>query len=73
MIISIDKAGEKPKAHQRAPRRHLTMTKNWKQKINLGKQLQFPESIIMATLRPDIVLLSESLRQVVMLDLTVHW
>ena len=36
-------------------------------------QLRFPEHIVETTLRPDIVLFSDSTKQVVLLDLTVPW
>lgn len=41
-------------------------------KVNLGRQLKFPEDITVTTLRPDMVLMSET-RQVVLLELTVPW
>ncbi|KAK0149611.1 hypothetical protein N1851_009641 [Merluccius polli] len=47
---------------------------DWQMKADLGKQLRFPEHIVETTLlRPDIVLFSDSTKQVVLLDLTVPW
>ena len=41
--------------------------------MDLGKQLKFPENIVETRLRPDIVLVSETSKQVIMLELTVRW
>jgi len=39
----------------------------------LGRQLKFPQHVVETTLRPDIVLLSEATKNLVMLELTVPW
>ncbi len=41
--------------------------------VDLEQQLKFPNHIVTTTLRPDVVLLSESTKQVVLLELTVPW
>ena len=41
--------------------------------VDLEKQLKFPQHIVTTTLRPDVVLLSDSSKQVVLLELTVPW
>ncbi len=41
--------------------------------VDLGKQLRFPPHITETTLRPDIVLWSDSLKSFLMLELTVPW
>lgn len=41
--------------------------------MDLGKQLRFPKDIVETSLRPDIVLLSETSKQVILLELTVLW
>ncbi len=42
-------------------------------RVDLGKQLRFPKNITDTSLRTDTVLLSETSKQVVMLELTVSW
>ena len=41
--------------------------------MDLKWQLKFPNHIVATTLRPDIVLVSESTTQAVLLELTVPW
>lgn len=41
--------------------------------VDRGKQLWFPENIIETTLRWDVALVSNSSKQVIMLELTVPW
>uniref|UniRef100_A0A1A8DYB0 Uncharacterized protein n=1 Tax=Nothobranchius kadleci TaxID=1051664 RepID=A0A1A8DYB0_NOTKA len=40
--------------------------------VDVGRQLKFPENITATSLRPDMVI-SESTKQVVILELTVPW
>lgn len=42
-------------------------------KVNLGKQLKFPETVATTTLRPDMLLISETSKHIVLLELTVTW
>lgn len=67
------KAGEKPPPQPKAQTGLLGTAKDWQLRVDLGKQLKFPESILKTSLRPDIVLQSESSKQVIMLELTVPW
>lgn len=39
----------------------------------MERQLKFPDTIAVTMLRPDMVLVSESSRPVVLLELTVPW
>lgn len=41
--------------------------------VDLGKQLRFPDNIAATTLQQDMVLVSTSSKQVVLLELTVPW
>lgn len=41
--------------------------------MDLERQLKFPSHITVTTLRPHIALMSESTKQVVLLELTVPW
>ncbi|XP_053176235.1 uncharacterized protein LOC128359949 [Scomber japonicus] len=67
------KAGEKPPPQPKAQTGLLGTAKDWQLRVDLGKQLKFPVSILKTSLRPDIVLQSESSKQVIMLELTVPW
>ncbi|XP_064193957.1 uncharacterized protein LOC135256013 [Anguilla rostrata] len=46
---------------------------DWQLLVDLERQLKFPNHIAGTTLRPDIVLVSESTKQAVLLELTVPW
>ncbi|KAK0134483.1 hypothetical protein N1851_029912 [Merluccius polli] len=48
----------------------LSTAQDWELKVDLGKQLKFPENVAVTTLRLDMVLLSEATKQVI---LTVPW
>lgn len=51
----------------------LTSATDWDMRVDLRRQLKFPEKITTSTLRPDIVLWSRATKQVVLLELTVPW
>ena len=51
----------------------LIAAQDWQLNVDLGRQLKFPETIAVTTLRPDMVLMSETSRPVVLLELTVPW
>jgi len=38
----------------------VAAAQDWEMKIDLGKQLKFPEDAAATTLRPDVVLISEA-------------
>ena len=71
--ITFVKAGEKSQHRPSQTGGLLTTARDWHLKVDLGKQLKFPETITVTTLRPDLVLMSESTRQVILLELTVPW
>lgn len=43
----------------------------WQLRVDLGKQLLFPEHITSTTLRPDMVIFFNSTKQVIMVEVTV--
>ncbi len=51
----------------------LSMADDWEMPAYLRKQLRFPEQITQTSLRPDIVLWSKVTKQVVLIELTIHW
>lgn len=44
---------------------------DWKLQIDLGRHLKFPVHIVATALRPDAVLTSATLKQVLLIELTV--
>ena len=71
--IAFVRAGEQPRRTSKTSAGILTTAKDWRLLVDLEKQLKFPNDIAATTLRPDIVLVSDSTKQVVLLELTVPW
>ena len=72
--IAFIRAGEKPSAAARATSLGLLATaQDWELKVDLGKQLKFPETVATTTLWPDMQLISETSKQIILLELTVLW
>lgn len=71
--IAFVRAGERPQQHQSQAGGLLATARDWQLKVDLGRQLKFPENIAVTTLRPDIVLVPDTTSQVVLLELTVPW
>lgn len=46
---------------------------DWQMRMDQGKQLRFPKDIVESTLGQDILLVPETSKQVVMLELMVLW
>lgn len=71
--IAFVRAGEQvTPAARRTSASILTSAKDWQLLVDLERQLKFPSHIATTTLRPDIVLVSELTKQLVLLELTVH-
>ncbi|XP_061896514.1 uncharacterized protein LOC133645675 [Entelurus aequoreus] len=71
--IAFVRAGDTPTPASRTSAGILTSAKDWQLLVDLENQLKFPSHIAVTTLRPDIVLVSESTKQAVLLELTVPW
>ena len=71
--INFVKAGEKRTPQSRTTTGLLASAADWQLKVDLGKQLRFPEHIASTRLRPDMVIFSNSTKQVIMMELTVPW
>lgn len=71
--ISFVRAGEKAQQQPRSPGGLLANARDWHLQVDLGRQLNFPNHITATSLRPDMVITSESTRQVVIVELTVPW
>lgn len=65
--ISFIRAGEKPEATARETPGLLNTIQD------LGSYLKFPQHVAKTTLRPDIILVSEARKNVVIMELTVPW
>ena len=46
---------------------------DWTMKADIGRRLVFPQQVAVTSMRPDIVILSEECRTVVIVELTVPW
>lgn len=51
----------------------LAIVRYWRLKVDLGKQVKFPETVASTTLQFDMLLISETSKQIVLLELTVFW
>lgn len=69
--ISLVKAGEKPRSKPTPAASFLSSASDWELRVDLGRQLKFPEYITSTSLRPDLVLTSACSKQVLLLELTV--
>lgn len=49
------------------------MARDWKMKVGLDQKLTFPSEIATTTLRPDLVLWSNSCQLAYIIKLTVPW
>lgn len=74
--IAFVRAGDMartPTARRTSSAGILVSARDWQLLVDLERQLKFPSHIAVTTLRPDIVLVSESTKQVVLMELTVPW
>ncbi|XP_031418446.1 uncharacterized protein LOC105897391 [Clupea harengus] len=72
--ITFVRAGDKPTPARRTSSAGiLTSARDWQLLVDLEHQLKFLSHIAVTTLRPDIVLVSESTKKAVLLELTVPW
>ncbi len=67
------RAGEQPRPAAKTSAGILATASDWQLLVDLEQQLKFPNRIVTTTFRPNVVLLSESTKQVVLLELTVPW
>jgi len=72
--VAFVRAGETPTPAARATSSGLlAAAQDWELKVDLGKQLKFLENDAAAATRPDMVLISEASKQIVLLEFTVPW
>lgn len=71
--INFVKVWEKAKQHKCQAGGLLGTAKEWQLKVDLRRQLKFPDPITVTMLRPDIFLVSETAKQAVRLELTTPW
>ena len=65
--ITFVRAGEKA-YHKPRSSGLLTTAQDWKLQVDLGRQLKFPDHIFVTSLHPDMVLTSEAMKQVVLVE-----
>ena len=70
--ISFVKTGETNKAQKTHRSSILDGTTGWNMEVDLGKRLVFPD-VVQTTLRPDVVLWSETGKKLIVIELTVPW
>lgn len=51
----------------------LGMAEDWEMRVDLERQLKFPEEIAITSSQPDFVLWSKAIKQVALIELTVPW
>ncbi|XP_028316518.1 uncharacterized protein LOC114471795 isoform X5 [Gouania willdenowi] len=71
--ITFIRAGQKANQQPSSAGGLLTTARDWQLQVDLGTKLKFPANIAPTSLRPDMVLTSDSTKQVVLLELTVPW
>ena len=71
--ITFVRAGQKANHQPKSSGGLLATARDWQLQVDLGRQLKIPANIATTSLRPDMVLTSESTKQVVLLELTVPW
>lgn len=67
--ITFVRAGEQPNPSRRTSADILTSARDWQLLVELEHQLKFPSHIAVTTMQPDIVLVSEFTRQLVLTEL----
>ena len=66
----------KPPPRAKRQGKHLRLlcgASDWKVRTDLGSALRFPDHITLTNERPDIVIWSDSLKRVLLIELTVPW
>ncbi len=71
--ISFVRTGEQPHMQPKPVAGLFISVSDWELQVDLGKQLKFPDHVTATSLRPDMVLLSAALKQVLLMELTVPW
>lgn len=72
--IQFARAGESIRpSRQRDTARLLSPGSEWTMRVDLGRQLQFPREIVETSLRPDLIMWSETCKTVLLVELTVPW
>ncbi|KAF0031963.1 hypothetical protein F2P81_016518 [Scophthalmus maximus] len=72
--IHFVKEGQRPeKTPKNGSAALLPMARDWVMSVDLERQLKIPPHITQSRLRPDIILVSEAIKQLFLLELTVPW
>ena len=66
------KEGEKPrKKIERGNICYLSSAKDWTMRVDLESRLKIPEEIVVTSLRPDVIVISKTTKQLGIIELTV--
>ena len=75
--IAFVREGEQGKVGQTRKRHEATgllgSALDWKVQVDIGRQLVIPNNIVETNLRPDMIVTSESTKNIVLIELTVPW
>lgn len=71
--IRFIKAGTKPSKTKKPRPNILSPASDWELRVDLRARLIFPDHIVKTLLRPDLVFFSNTMKTVVMWELTVPW
>lgn len=71
--INFLKARKKPLSQPSTRASHLSTAPDWQLRVELGSQLKFLSHIVETRLRPDLVIRSDSTKQVIVWELTMPW
>ena len=72
-IINFVRPGEKIPNRPKTGQGRLSTAPDWQLMVDLGSRLKFPENIVATNLRPDLLLISNKTKQIIMWELTVCW
>ena len=70
-FINFVKAGEKGTTSNITVTSFLNSARDWKLQVDLGRRVKIPEYIMATQLKPDLILTSDSTKQMVVMELTV--
>ena len=69
--IKFVKSGQKGERTQLPNQSFLRSARDWKLQVDLGKRVRIPDYIVLTRLKPDLILTSESTKQMILMELTV--
>ena len=71
LFIKFVKEGEKGRSEELESKSFLNSARDWELQVDLGKRVKIPEHIMLTRLKPDLILTSNSTKQMIVMELTV--